>query len=448
MLLASINLNKRMGADSARARLAAWLRFCDVAVVVAQEPYKPADRRPPALPGYVFAGGDGHLAAWVREDVRVPVVSAPTDWAQRLELGWLSVVQVHLDAYTSAARASQLVDLASMAAGEKGRPLLICGDFNLAPRPEDGVYGDEVSGFTADAERKALEQLLDSAGLVDTTKGEGDPTFTFERTFSGRLSRFRCDLALLSDHLAPETPITTDGTVRTGEQAFTDHSALLLDLPVTPDAADPPEDVLFSIVELTGADPAPGTHRAYQPHKTAMSRPGPSPAARAVTATLTGPLGVTTLLDHGCGRGADVAHYRSAGLEADGYDPHADFGWPRPERGGYDLVTQAFVLNVLPNPWERVRALQDAASFVRPGGHVLVVTRSPEEITKAAAAGGWARHHDGFWSSEGKGTFQRGISAEEAVLLGRHAGLAPAGNPAPRLLLSGVSHVLLGRVAG
>ncbi|MEV7617566.1 hypothetical protein [Streptomyces sp. NPDC089799] len=111
-------------------------------------------------------------------------------------------------------------------------------------------------------------------------------------------------------------------------------------------------------------------------------------------------------------------------------------------------MTQAFVLNVLPNPWERVRALKDAASFVRPGGHLLVVTRSPEEITKAAAAGGWARHHDGFWSSEGKGTFQRGISAEEAVLLGGHAGLAPVGSSAPRLSLPGVSHVLLGRVAG
>lgn len=448
MLLASINLNKRLGADGARARFAAWLRSHDVAVVVAQEPYKPADRRPPVLPGYVFAGGDGHLAAWVREDVRAPAVSAPADWAQRLELGWLTVVQVHLDAYTSAARASQLVELASMAAGEKGRPLLICGDFNLAPRPEDGVYGDEVSGFTHETERKALEQLLDTAGLVDTTAGEGDPTFTFERMFSGRLSRFRCDLALLSDHLTPGTTVTADGTVRAGEQAFTDHSALLLDVPVTPEVAEPPEDVLFSISDLTGTEQAPAAHRAYQPHKTAMSRPGPSPTARAVTATLTGPLGVSTLLDHGCGRGADVAHYRSAGLDADGYDPHEDFGWPRPERDGYDLVTQAFVLNVLPNPWERVRALQDAASFVRPGGHVLVVTRSPEEITKAAAAGGWARHHDGFWSSEGKGTFQRGISGEEAVLLARHAGLAPSVGSAPVLSLSGVSHVLLGRVPG
>ncbi|MFD8258742.1 endonuclease/exonuclease/phosphatase family protein [Streptomyces griseoluteus] len=219
MMFASINLNKRLGADGARARFAARLRSRDVAVVVSQEPYKPADRRPPVLPGYVFAGGDGRLAAWVREDIRVPVVSAPADWAQRLELGWLTVVQVHLDAYTSTARASQLVDLASMAAGERGRPLLICGDFNLAPRPEDGVYGDEVSGFTADAERKALEQLLDSAALVDTTRGEGAPTFTVERMFSGRLSRFRCDLALLSGHLVSETLVIADSVVRVGEQS-------------------------------------------------------------------------------------------------------------------------------------------------------------------------------------------------------------------------------------
>ncbi|CAL2067993.1 protein of unknown function [Streptomyces murinus] len=43
----------------------------------------------------------------------------------------------------------------------------------------------------------------------------------------------------------------------------------------------------------------------------------------------------------------------------------------------------------MPDPWQRVQALEDAASFVRPGGHV-VVTRSPEENTKAAADGGWS----------------------------------------------------------
>ncbi|MFD3553871.1 methyltransferase domain-containing protein [Streptomyces goshikiensis] len=446
MLLASINLNKRLGADGpdgARARFAAWLRAHDVAVIVAQEPYKPADRRPPLLQGYVFAGGDGHLATWVREDVAAPAVSAPTAWAQRVELGWLTVLQVHLDAYTSGARTAQLGELAAMAAAEGGRPLLICGDFNLAPRPQDGLYDGEVSGFTADTERKALQHLLRSAWLVDTTSpdGEDEAKFTFERLFTGKLSRFRCDLALLSDHLAAGVSVTTRDEVRTGPGAFTDHSALLIDLPLTPQAAEP-DDVLFAISDLTGKQPAAAGARPYQPHKTAMSRQGASPAARAVTGHLTGPLGVRTVLDHGCGRGADVAHYRAAGLDADGYDPHEGFGWPRPEREGYDLVTQMFVLNVLPDPGARIRALQDAAAFVRPGGHVVVVTRSPEEITKAAAVGTWTAHHDGFWSSEGKGTFQRGISAAETTALARHAGLILAAGSAG-LPLPGVSHAVL-----
>ncbi|MFE5771381.1 methyltransferase domain-containing protein [Streptomyces sp. NPDC056485] len=441
MLLASINLNKRLGADGARARFAAWLRAHDVAVIVAQEPYKPADRRPPLLPGYVFAGGDGHLATWVREDIAAPAVSAPTGWAQRLELGWLTVLQVHLDAYTSAARTTQLGELAALAAAEGGRPLLICGDFNLAPRPQDGLHDGEVSGFTADTERKALQHLLQTAWLVDTTGTDGEAEFTFERLFTGKLSRFRCDLALLSDHLAAGVPVAARHEVRTGPQAFTDHSAMLLDLPLTLEVAEP-DDVLFAISDLTGKQPAAAGARSYQPHKTAMSRQAASPAARAVTGHLTGPLGVRTVLDHGCGRGADVAHYRAAGLDADGYDPHEGFGWPRPERDGYDLVTQMFVLNVLPDPGARIRALQDAAAFVRPGGHVVVVTRSPEEITKAAAGGSWTAHHDGYWSSEGKGTFQRGISAAETAALARHAGLAPA-TGAAGLTLPGVSHIVL-----
>jgi hypothetical protein len=163
-----------------------------------------------------------------------------------------------------------------------------------------------------------------------------------------------------------------------------------------------------------------------------------------VTEHLAVPLGVRSVLDHGCGRGTDVAHYRSAGLDAEGFDPHDDFGWPRPRRAGFDLVTSTFVLNVLPNPWQRVQALKDAASFARPGGHVVVVTRSPEEIVKAAAGGGWPVHHDGFWSSRSKGTFQRGIGPAEITALARRAGLVPAVR-APVLPLTGVCHVVLSK---
>ncbi|BBC94426.1 Methyltransferase domain protein [Streptomyces griseofuscus] len=202
--------------------------------------------------------------------------------------------------------------------------------------------------------------------------------------------------------------------------------------------------MLFPMSELIGKISTATVRTHYQPHKTAMNRRGPSPAARAVTGHLTGPLDVKSVLDHGCGYGADVAHYRSSGLDTEGFDPHEGFGWPRPRRTDFDLVTSMFVLNVLPDPWQRIQALEDAASFARPGGHVVVVTRSPEEITKAAADGGWTPHHDGFWSSRSKGTFQRGISPDEIVALARRAGLVPAAE-APVLPLPGVCHAVLTR---
>lgn len=446
MLLASVNLNKRLGASGARSRMASWLREHRVKVVLAQEPFKPADRTPPVLPGFTFAGGDGHLAAWIGEELTAPAVSLPRPWVQRIELDWLVVLQIHLDAYAAASRASQLAELTELAAAEDGRPLLICGDFNLAPRPADGLFGEEISTFTTDAERERLRQLMQTAGLVDTTAAEA-PAFTFERVFAGKPSRFRCDLALLSDHLVPTTAVTADASVRSGPAAFTDHSAVLIDLPLTLEESEP-DDVLFTLSELTGEGSAAASgRREYQPHKTAMSRQAPSPASRAVTEHLTGPLGVRSVLDHGCGRGADVAHYRSRDLDAEGFDPHEPFGWPRPERSGFDLATSIFVLNVLPDPWQRIQALKDAAAFARPGGHVVVVTRSPEEITKAAADGGWARHHDGFWSSQGKGTFQRGIDAAEITALARRAGLVPAAG-APVLPLPGVCHAVLAKPQG
>ncbi|MEV0944033.1 methyltransferase domain-containing protein [Micromonospora wenchangensis] len=137
------------------------------------------------------------------------------------------------------------------------------------------------------------------------------------------------------------------------------------------------------------------------------------------------------MLDHGCGRGSDVHHYRTSGLDADGWDPHPGFGQAiEPERQ-YDLVTNIFVLNVLPDPWQRIQAIQHAARFVRPGGHLFVVTRSPADIDPRAIPANWRTHHDGYWSSEAKGTFQKGIPTEEIIALGHQAGLRPTTQQIP-----------------
>ena len=237
--------------------------------------------------------------------------------------------------------------------------------------------------------------------------------------------------------------VTYDHDVRAA--AFTDHSALLIDLPVSPPWAgrSHPERLFSLAVELGGRHTAdahtphtPPAPTSCQAHKTAMTRRSPSPFARSILEILAPKLSVGSILDYGCGRGADIAHYRKAGLRADGYDPYPAFGWARQPTltVGYDLVTLVFVLNVLPNPWERVLVLRQAATHLRPGGHMLVVTRSPRDIQTRAAQAGWSRHNDGYWSSQRKQTFQRGISEAEIEWLAGRVGLSAAAAAEQNLL--------------
>jgi hypothetical protein len=85
-----------------------------------------------------------------------------------------------------------------------------------------------------------------------------------------------------------------------------------------------------------------------------------------------------------------------------------------------------FVLNVIPDPWQRVQAVKQAATHLRQGGHMLIVTRAPKDVEARAARAGWARHNDGYWSSDRKKTFQRGISEAEIERLARRASLSVA----------------------
>lgn len=58
------------------------------------------------------------------------------------------------------------------------------------------------------------------------------------------------------------------------------------------------------------------------------------------------------------------------------------------------------------------------------GVDVLVVTRSPGDIQNRASQATWVRHNDGYWSSQRKRTFQRGISEAEIERLARRAGMS------------------------
>jgi endonuclease/exonuclease/phosphatase family metal-dependent hydrolase len=229
MRLASVNLNKRMRNPAAHARLAAWLCDQNVDVLTAQEPWKAADGAPVSLGCYRHAAGDARLSGWIHERWAMVPVTRPDAFVQRLELGWLVAFNVYLDAYAGAVRAAQLRRLRDLALAENGRPALLIGDFNLAPRPADGRFGEQPSTSTSRAERESLRELLTAARLVDATAAD-PPEFTFGRMINGRAYKFRCDLALLSARLQATARITYDHSVRIGATHFTDHSAILADL--------------------------------------------------------------------------------------------------------------------------------------------------------------------------------------------------------------------------
>jgi hypothetical protein len=303
---------------------------------------------------------------------------------------------------------------------------VIVGDFNLAPRSEDGLFGANPSTFTTVGERTALTVLLNTGNLFDATcpTNEREPTFTFERTVKGQSSRFRCDLALISEHLRPSVTVVYDNTVRRRGEGFTDHSAIVVDI------ADlaiqiPVVDIYVPISFSEPDRPNERAHRtaaviATASHKTAIRRREPSKIARNLHAQgVLKELGVKSILDFGCAYGADVAFYRENGFTSDGYDIEPRFGRTQMSDTLFDLVTVVYVVNVLPTLEHRLAAVRAAAERVKPGGHMLLVARSDSAITREAHRRQWEPFNDGWISSRDRGTFQKGIRHSElAWLLG------------------------------
>jgi len=437
--MVSANLNKRLGSPAARSAVIEWLRARDARVVLAQEPWKPHGRPPVDLAEYRPVGGDGSLHVWSREDVGQPRTEMVEPFLQRVDLDWLTLLNVYLDASSRQVRRGQLEALNDFVTGLDGRPAVVCGDFNIAPRPVDGLFDGRESAFNDATDREPLTRLLSTARLIDTLAAS-PPRFTIERDLGRGWSRFRCDLALVSDLLVDDVRVEQDDEPRTKPGAFTDHSALVVDLPVDMPAASSVQDVLFTFAD----EPSPhAADRPSRPHLTAMTRGDVSPVARMVVERVAPRFAISTLLDHGCGRGSDLDFYRDHGIEAYGWDPHPGFGFSDEPESQCDLVVHAFVLNVLEDPWQRVTALRHAAGFAKPGGHVLVATRSPKDIAAAATRGSWTTHHDGFWSSEDKGTFQKGISRREIELIGLRARLEPETADPPSLDYSPQTQLVL-----
>jgi SAM-dependent methyltransferase len=181
----------------------------------------------------------------------------------------------------------------------------------------------------------------------------------------------------------------------------------------------------------------------YFPYKTAMSRKGPSSIAKSVVNRLSKPLEIQSILDYGCGRGADVAYYKENGYVVGGYDNHSPFGFSNKPIGKFDLITINYVLNVLANPYERYLVLKEASQYLKENGYMLVTARSVFEIEKEAQTKNWPIYSDGYWSSTSKRTFQKGIPESEMIHYAKKLDLSV--HPLTKTLkyAKNTSHVLL-----
>lgn len=421
-----LNGNKRLGSADAGRRLSLWLERLGVDALFIQEPVR-AGRAPGSWYPYELLDGDAVTAVWVRQGVSVFGCHRPGPFVQRAEFEHIAAYNVYLDASSSTRRVTQLQELGRLVADD-ALPVVLAGDFNLAPRPADGLWAGNPSRFTARSERLAFEELLAIGDLVDVLATD-PPEFTFERTIRRTCSQFRCDLALVTTAMRHDLHASYEHATRTLTPTISDHSAIVIDVPASArDLTVPAGRPTLVEVDASPAD----SNRPYQPQRTAIHRRGPSSIARRVVSPLVRARNAQSILDYGCGRGADVLFYRELGLRTEGYDPHGLFGFSALPLGTYDVVTLVFVLNVIADRDERFNALQSASRFMKGNGRLVVATRSYADIESQARSRRWHQHADGYWSSTSRRTFQRGFTADELADLGSHAGLIPA-EPAPSI---------------
>ncbi len=419
MRIVSANLNQRLGNSAVRSRIELWLGTKAPDLFLSQEPFKPSHLDRPAIGGYRLVSTSPLISCWIAQKHACPKVVEHSERWHELRHGGVCAHNVYLSPNSSAERRALLNDLAHAIREAEANTIVITGDFNLAPRLEDGLFGNQPSTFTKPPERRAFEALLASASLVDATCPSPGVNleFTFERVQQGRPNRFRCDLALISSHIAEAAAVMYDHSVRALPGAFTDHSALIIDVQI--DGAE--RRVSEQVVPRTRrVEPDAGRRLVDRPitasasHKTAIKRQSASQIARKLDEQgVLSSLGVRSILDFGCGYGTDVEFYRSRGYDADGFDIEPRFGWTGRSERLHDLVTLVFVVNVLPTTEDRLSAVREAALHVRPGGHLLIAARSESAIAAEARKGNWAPCNDGWISAPEKGTFQKGIAPEE-----------------------------------
>jgi exodeoxyribonuclease-3 len=163
-------------------------------------------------------------------------------WLQ-VSMGGLTISSVYVPAGSldeeadAEAKLAFLEAIARQVYGEQERPMLIAGDFNVAPTDQD-VYEPqwlEDSSHTGAAERESVREIIEEGELVDVYRRlhPEERGYTCWDQRDGHYARdygLRIDLALASEHLTPYvTRCDVNHTYRQGRKP-SNHAPLEIEL--------------------------------------------------------------------------------------------------------------------------------------------------------------------------------------------------------------------------
>lgn len=236
MRVASLNLQKGLHTASKRAGLERWVETWSPDVLLVQEPCAHGRSAPSEVGGYELKGGNTYVSAYLRPGLKSATPEGIHERVQLLDFGAVTLCNAYFPHESRSARASLFRLIAERLRERRSRSAAVFGDFNMAPRPEDGRHGDdEAKQWTGVDERAALQELLEGHDLVDVF-AERAPTvepFTYEKVNRNKRTRFRCDFVLATRSWSEPTkaPLFIDHGTRRGSGRFTDHSGIVFDIP-------------------------------------------------------------------------------------------------------------------------------------------------------------------------------------------------------------------------
>jgi len=225
-----LNLKKRGRNRQVRSQVENMIHEHSVDLIFLQEAQSPRTSSEISFSGMEVVTSSTDLCVFARNGTENTIkVVLSTPFAVTVLVGRTAFTNVHLSPYSSSERTQQLEILREQLSNIFEDRHFVTGDFNLAPRSQDGMSNGRPSTWSGAKERKALASLMSALDLEDVL-AKSPPEYTIVREIGGNKITFRCDLLLAPASETSKLSAKYIHSTRTGPLSFTDHSGILADV--------------------------------------------------------------------------------------------------------------------------------------------------------------------------------------------------------------------------